>query len=750
MTRAQHGFFWYTGKGALFLLKGVLRVMRVLLAVLLILGLAGFFGARWLFHEERVRAVLVTQLQELLRRPVQIGGVVLTPSGVKLRDIRVIERLDVPGQFLLTSDTAVVTLRLAPLLRRRVELDSVKLLNPRVRLLRDADGRWSVADIFVSSGAERRVEMGRLSLPVSLAAHTILLDEGSIDIEDRFKSTSYRFDRVHLEVSDFSLEDPFGFRASFDNANVVSSRTISTAWKIDGEASLASFDLKAAYLRADRVTASVDGRALRGKGTVTGFTESSVELEASVPALGPADWEHFLGRPLALELPASKWKAQLRFPSPREIDFRRVEVQASPMSAVASALLDLSPEKRTLTAAVSAENIPLDKAAGLRPSWARFALQGAASGKATVAGPLSRLQVKDASVRLSGLGGYFGPARVVAADGELAIADDFSRIKLNAQKGAIDAYGAFFREIALQLDLVKSDLRVENLSFRVGESAFKLKARVRNITDPKEVAVSGTVDQVRWEEAQSIVTAVLSSTRTRRAEGAKPQEWVRIFKYVIPKKFPDSVGEVTIGQVTHKNFHFANMDLLWDIRGVTPSLDRVTGDVKIGFGPGRVNDIPAVQDSHKFLRIVFLPFVYMHKMNNLSVFSAATAYPKTLDFNRIEGEYHAESGVAETRCFYVDSPQMVAYAEGKADFARERVDMNILTRLTTYRDPLPEWWVDTAGRPAIGFRVKNDLNRPDLDPRLRKMEGDEIETNVAACKAQSRMKHGALEKIRRL
>jgi len=210
------------------------------------------------------------------------------------------------------------------------------------------------------------------------------------------------------------------------------------------------------------------------------------------------------------------------------------------------------------------------------------------------------------------------------------------------------------------------------------------------------------------------------------------------------------VGHIAIGSVAHKNFAFNNVDLLWDIRGVSPTLRRVSGDVRVSFGPGRVGDIPAVQAANKFLRIIFLPFVYMHKMNNLSVFSTATAYPKTLDFTRIEGEYGLRQGVATTRLFYVDSPQMVAFADGVADFGKETVDMNIMTRLTGYRQPLPEWWVDELGRPAISFRVKGDLNLPDLDPRLSKMAGDEIEKALDDAKAQAKKRYAALEKLREL
>ena len=116
------------------------------------------------------------------------------------------------------------------------------------------------------------------------------------------------------------------------------------------------------------------------------------------------------------------------------------------------------------------------------------------------------------------------------------------------------------------------------------------------------------------------------------------------------------------------------------LRGVTPALDKVGGEARLRFGPGRVADIPAVQESHKILRVLFLPFIYMHKMNKFSILSTATAYPKMLDFDRIESEYAATKGVATIRYFHVDSKQLVAFSDGSVDFGREQVDMNILTR----------------------------------------------------------------------
>ena len=63
-----------------------------------------------------------------------------------------------------------------------------------------------------------------------------------------------------------------------------------------------------------------------------------------------------------------------------------------------------------------------------------------------------------------------------------------------------------------------------------------------------------------------------------------------------------------------------------------------------------------------------------------------------------------------------------------------------------------DWSVkgNMIGRPAIGFHVRNDLNKPDLDPRLSKMGANEIERAVGDCKARSKLHQGALAKARDL
>ncbi|HAM36943.1 MAG TPA: hypothetical protein DEB40_06905 [Elusimicrobia bacterium] len=751
-VKKKKGFFYYSWRGLGYLVRGFLRGLGLTFLLCFLLAVIAYVGLRATFDEERIKSVFVDQLQSRLRRPVQIDRVLLTPHGVKLRGVRVVEKPSVPGQYLLTSDAVLVTVKLSSLPRLRLDLGEVKFVSPYIQLLRDDAGGWNVSDIFLSTHSAQSMPVGRLSLPVSFAAELTVVERGVIKVEDRLKQTSYRFGNVNLAVRSFAVDRPFSLAAECDNISTLAGRSISTTLALEGAVSLAGFDWSEAYLRANKLVLTVDGRTIQGTAGLTGLPPTEIDVEASFPDLGPQDWRRYFDKELDLSLPASRWQLKAAVPAPRRIRIRRLHVESPPLSASAMGSLDFSSAPATVNGEVSVVNFPLSQAEVFYPRWRPLALRGMLTGFAGLSGPLSRLQLERGSLAVSRAGGQFSNFAVNGGDVSVTGSDGLEKFKLSVENGQGALFASPFSDLSVSATLDKADLKVERFNVRFIDSRLALKARVRNLADPKEVSVLGSVDRLRWEEAHGLVSSIVArvSTQTAPAPAAQPRTWVRTFKYVIPKKFPDTIGQITIGSVAHKNFAFNNVDLLWDIRGISPSLNRVSGDVKVSFGPGRVADVPAVQAANKFLRIIFLPFVYMHKMNNLSVFSTATAYPKTLDFNRIEGEYGLNKGVATTRLFYVDSPQVVAFADGAADFGKETVNMMILTRLTGYRQPLPEWWVDELGRPAIAFRVKGDLNLPDLDPRLSKMTGDEIEKALDGAKAKAKKRYAALEKLREL
>ncbi len=738
-------------KGPLGLLLAAFRTvlhgfgLSFILLIMLIAGAALY--AHQKFGPEEARVIAIAQLQALLHREVTIDRMVLTPRGLKFKGLRVRRANGVEGD-LLVCDTALVTVKLRPLLRRRLEFDTVRLESPQIFLTRESDGVWDIADLFTATKTARGG-----ALPLALASAETIISDGVLKIDDRKRGRKISFERLALRADGFDQDQPFPLALSFVNAVTFGTRTLTTSVTAEGSMDLAGLHWSSATARADSLSAEADGVKVTGKGAVEGFIHPIFEVEASVPALAPDRWLRWLGRDLRLSMPATRWNARVNWSSIPIWQVERLSIQTPAGTLTGSGVFDLTSDTASLHAQFAVRDAVLEKSADWHPSWAARAPHGKVTVSGAIEGKLGALQLKEAVLVLRGFSAAWGDRRVEGVDLDAFAGDEFASIKASVSKGKVFAYANEFDDLNITLSVVKQTLSLENLALRWGASKLRLRGRVDKLSAPKEVLISGNMDTLVWEDAQRLVSGITASISTRTVSDAERESrpWLRTFKYVIPRSFPDTVGHLRITDVKQANFWCKDLDLLWSLRGVTPALDKVGGEARMRFGPGRVNDIPAVQDSHKLLRVVFLPFIYMHKMNKFSILSTATAYPKTLDFNRIESEYAVTKGIAAIRYFHVGSTQLVAFADGMADFGREQVDMNILTRLPNYNGPtLPEWWTDEGGHTAIGFRVKGDLNKPDLEPRFKKIAGDEIEHKLEEGRAGGKKRFEAIEKLQTL
>jgi hypothetical protein len=720
-----------------------------IVTLLLIVAAAAYFAIPRLVDAQRVRTYLETGLQQALARPVRIENVIVTPHGIKLTQIKILEPGG--GASFIESDFALVTIRLRALLDRRIELSNVQLAAPRIRVSREESGRWSFEDLFTSTTTARA-----FVLPVSLAADQMGIENGRLEVDDRARGRHFMIDRFNLSLRHFDIETPFAFSLSFDNVNALGNLKITGSLSLEGEANLAGLDWAQATVRASNAELKLDGRSVTGTFSAKGLRLPSIEATLKLPTVGALDLERWLQRPVDVAFPASRCKARVQMLEATRLRVDELAFESGAASATVTGVVDWATGAPIVSAEASLSSFPLDQAASLKPTLERLGLKGSAAAEVSLTGTPGRWVIGRAHLRLRDAEARFAHWRVVKGDADLTATDDFARLALTLSNGAVTAFGNDFRDITLALKLARKDLQVDYASAKWESSRLRLRGRVVNLPDPKDVWITGTLDELQWERAQKLITDFAASISTRPAVSGPATDteprrlWVQTIKSFIPRRVPDTIGRIRVAKVAHKNFSFQETELFWDLHGVTPNLDTVSGEVRVAFGPGRVNDIQAVSDSHKFLKIVFLPYIYMHKMNKLSVLSPATAYPTTLDFNRIEGQYGIRKGVVTTRFSSVDSPQLLAYADGTADFGRESVDMNILTRLARYSAPLPEWWVDERGRPAIGFRVMGDLNRPELEPRLHKIGANEIETTMLDGRRRAKERFEAMTKLEQL
>ncbi len=151
----------------------------------------------WALLPGWLKGVLETRAADQLGRRVSIGAVDVRPWSMELslRDLSVAgsgatgEQLHVREVRLNVSATSL--LHLAPV------LDAVTVDAPRLRLTREAAGRYDIDDILRRLEAAESTAPGE---PARFAVHNITLSQGAIEFQDRPVGRTHALDQLELRV----------------------------------------------------------------------------------------------------------------------------------------------------------------------------------------------------------------------------------------------------------------------------------------------------------------------------------------------------------------------------------------------------------------------------------------------------------------------------------------------------------------------------------------------------------------------
>ena len=134
--------------------------------------------------------------REALHREVELGSIdVSLFRGITLHELNIRER-DGEESF-VAADRVVLRYQLWPLLFKRVVVDEVRLVVPRIRIERMSDGSFSFSDLLPAKKDAAEVE-GAEPPPASAVASSIDLLVSDVAIEDglvvfRDRVISYNF-----------------------------------------------------------------------------------------------------------------------------------------------------------------------------------------------------------------------------------------------------------------------------------------------------------------------------------------------------------------------------------------------------------------------------------------------------------------------------------------------------------------------------------------------------------------------------
>jgi len=710
------------------------------ICLILVLAVAGaVITLRRMVTPEVLKSKIIAALEDTFQRPVSIEHVTLVlHQGIKISGLQVEESAEFPGKTFLSSEFLLVKLKLLPLLRRRVELGRVLLMNPRIHLVRRQDGVWNLKDMLVRNEPRGGASRGGSGLPPLHSAEKIEIERGELRVRDIPRRLDLRFEDFSFYARDFNLKGPFPVRIHFSNSSRVGGKRLRADLQFEGTAALAAFEEDEQVFEAETLVLVLDGHRITAEGTIRGLSSPRLDLKLRVPALDSKALSWYRSVPEGIAVPASEWELSVEpakkdgeAPTLGVFRVQRLAVAAGGLRLSASGRLDL--KRKAFQATIRSSGLPLAEAAGLYGGWAQKRLEGKVTGSLALSGAFNRPRFDAMNLRFQGLGiSFWKDKRIAKADLRFWAENRFKSWGLEASRGTYVAFGNALSDIELDFDVREGDMAVRKLLTTWNGSRISLHGCIERLRSPEAVYFDGTADHLRIDELYSTIENIIAQMRARKGLPAgTDRPWATVFKYAIPNRFPDLIGRLRINRAHSPNFDTQNLETVCDLRNISKGLEELDGHFRIGFGPGRVSKIPEVQKAHPLTNVLLIPYVEMVKLMQKARLSLDNAVPETLDFTRTFGEFGSKRGLVDVRYMHFDSGSFVCYGDGVVDFPKEDLDLHVLARIPRPSANLSTYLVDTQNRPSFDISLKKNLNSPEVEFHTRKMKASDIEDGLA-------------------
>ncbi len=202
-----------------------MRKLSITVLILAVLLVAAGLIAPHLVDINRYRGQIQAQVEKRLGRPVSLGGMNLSlfPPSLQVRSLSIAEDPRfTTGQPFLSAERLAVAVKLGPLLRKQIEVKSLKLERPHIELMRDAQGAWNFASLGEPpSGVpptrttNQPPPQQESKQPQQVSVGSLIIQDGQVAVTDQQRHLSRAvYDHIDLDLSDFSPDRQFSMKAT--------------------------------------------------------------------------------------------------------------------------------------------------------------------------------------------------------------------------------------------------------------------------------------------------------------------------------------------------------------------------------------------------------------------------------------------------------------------------------------------------------------------------------------------------------
>ncbi|GAB4281761.1 MAG: hypothetical protein Kow0092_36950 [Deferrisomatales bacterium] len=190
------------------------KVLGWLVGIVVVLLVGATVALKVYLTKDRILAWVVPPLEARLHRKVQVADAGAGVTGLHLDGLDV--RAEGAPEPLVAAEALRIRWNLWALVTGKVEVDEVRLVEPRIHLVRLPDGSLDIDDLLGGGPAEG--EAPPAAAPgegpgVEVAVALISMERGRISFEDRTRTPArtYVLDEIASRVTELSLDRPFRY-----------------------------------------------------------------------------------------------------------------------------------------------------------------------------------------------------------------------------------------------------------------------------------------------------------------------------------------------------------------------------------------------------------------------------------------------------------------------------------------------------------------------------------------------------------
>ncbi|HCC46953.1 MAG TPA: hypothetical protein DEQ38_02365 [Elusimicrobia bacterium] len=681
----------------------------IVLPLLLAAGLTvtALITVRIMFKPADLEAIVTNQFQELLKRPVQIESARLSLTGeIQIKGLRVIEPGPEAVDF-ITAEYIYATYRLLPLLNRKLEIDSVVLVSPRIELLRRADGAWNIADIF---SAYRQAE-GKNPLNKIDSAE---IKDGHLGLTYLPAKTRYAFENFNATLADFKPGGDTPFHASVFFKSNAFRKPVNGRLYAEGTVNFAGFRWEQAELKGLRADLTLLDKTAKISGGLKNFLRPEISVKAETPFITSGDLAYLFSAPFKFTAPRSSWDLSAVFGSSRTAE---VSVLTRPLNFRAEGTFDLSKSTPAYSFTVSAPPISLGNLKRYGVSLPMETPSGTAQLRLRIASRNGKPVFSRLFVNTTKAGFKYRNLSASGINLAALLSENFANNYANATSGKLKLDDNTLSGLKLKTEITKNGMLFNYSGKFNGYSARGRAAVSKPFTAGRAVDFIGYSANLVYSELKSLTFGIkeLRGPRVGMPEVASDLAWLKTLKNSIPIGYSSIKILYKADLYKHEYMSAENFYAYGSLKNIAGDISKINGDISIKSGAGTFYDVQKTSEKDRVFYIFSLPLTFIHRMNRTGALKFGYKV-KDISFNAIGGDYIVDGGKVEIRNSFLDGKEFSAYVSGRMDFNNETMDVKIYTMSGKYYSmgSLPEALTDSSGKPALAFTLQGKMADPEF------------------------------------